>query len=184
MRSKLLIIFTLLLLLSTCIYAQAHAMTVIKVPDTFESVREWNYIDRLINSDQDKVYRLVWQGWGGEVSILKKFLNSVKSAQKKKKIIIIDVVGDSNSCHAMGVCSANKTLFKNNAILMFHSVSWGFWGFEWRVDNSDYKDMFDECVKKNIIPSWVYDKVQAGYIVYVNPKTKWYYIVKDDRLVW
>ncbi len=94
------------------------------VPQTFtgNDLIVWEAIDNALRNTPFSIINLEIQGFGGDVFEMNKFIQSVKYAQARGKIINMIVVGPSYSAHAFITCYANKVVLKPEGALMFHQM--------------------------------------------------------------
>lgn len=153
---------------------------IIEVPVEFtnQTFREWNSIGYFLTHSHYKSYTLNWQGYGGSVSLGKDFIDDIQRAQKQGKIIILNLIGNSYSMHALVACYVNKTVNLNNKYLMFHADAYWASGKDIRTtkDGSRIVKELEHCQQEGIISKRDLDILWTGFEVYVNMYRHWYQI--------
>jgi len=94
-------------------------------PLTFMSdeVYIWTKLGAFMRDMAIKKWTLRISGYGGLATEANKFIESILDARKQGKQIIMDVVGEAYSAHALITCAADKVILREGASLMFHGMS-------------------------------------------------------------
>jgi len=150
-------------------------------PLTFMSdeVYIWTKLGAFMRDMAIKKWTLRISGYGGLATEANKFIESILDAKKQGKEIIMDVVGEAYSAHALITCAASKVTLRPGASLMFHGVSFTrsylFGLIEFQDDTVGIESaavqhkMFSVCKKlgmlddKDIAYLW-----KGGNVIYVN----------------
>lgn len=171
---------SIIILLGIVSASFALAVTKVTVPTLFweSNAGSWEHIQGQMKYGQEKHFILNWAGRGGRIYLGVNFINSMTKAQNQGKYILIKVRGNTWSMHSLAACFASEVQISNkNIFFMYHSAG----NKKIRENNSQYKWMFDECVRKGYAPSNVYELVQQGYEVYYYPLTHKTKIAIDSR---
>ncbi len=170
------------LILSLGLATAVLAQTTLQTPSLFvnSTLGTWEAIESKIKYSAENLFILNWAGRGGIIYMGIDFINSLVAAERQGKYIVIKVVGNTYSMHSLSLCFASEVrVMHSNIFFMYHSAG----DRNHRADNSQYKWMFDECVRRGYAPSNVYQLVQQGYEVYYYPVTKTTTTKADPRVL-
>lgn len=152
---------------------------VINVPNTFFPQNEsaWRKIEYTLTHTHYKTYIFNWRGFGGNIYQGRELIQAINEAHSQNKVIIMRIIGNSYSMHAVVPCYADQVIYASSGFLMFHADSYTDEnGKEHRVSRSEsiMNDGFQVCVNKNIITNHDVDVLWQGYEVYVYKSNHWY----------
>jgi len=124
----------------------------------YDNEREWKELgDKLVNS-KAKVIHLELNGYGGSVLLLDRFIFKIQQAQKQGKYIVVIILNQADSCHAIIACYANRVVYStSSSYLMFHPVAetdseGKFISYELGKEGNDNESMrFNYCKNKGLL---------------------------------
>ena len=133
------------------------------VPDTFDDSNktQWTQIEANLVNTTYSVYILHWHGFGGLVEMAHVMEKAMVTAEQQGKQIIIDLNGDSYSCHAIVISYATKILHVSEHVVMFHADGYDIYRMS-KTNSSTLAD-FAQCVKVGLITQADLDKLWQGY---------------------
>lgn len=131
---------------------KAQAATFTAPPEFMAEYKDdWKWLEHQILISQDSEIIINWEGTGGDDPIAFAFIKTLRQAALQGKKVIIKVVGESISWHAMILCYADHYEFKRSK-LVFHA------GFDRVVNHrkiyestdTDYR-MLRPCLDKGFL---------------------------------
>lgn len=162
------------------LYSDVNATPTITLDTPVEFSRntadEWEKIGRYLETSDHDTYIINWGGNGGLIDIGKSFINHIISAKAQGKIIVINIVGNSYSMHALVPCYATKVTNTFNLFSMFHADSYRIGETDYRASqgNSIINQELNQCAAVGRISYQGINTMWQGYEVYVTKTSHWY----------